>query len=246
MEHYVRLDLAHLAQGLTIVFDSDHDAILASMMPWHLYDIIQDVKPVIDHVGRELFGPLDFYLELLDRYAAAVGLVHVALPPGPNVTEKGDAVFQSVQVVEALRQFDPDLEGVTIGKICFSAVDEPQTTGCLELFQPALRDGLAPQCHRHTVERMHNLHSDKATEGPVTDLSLQPPVCHLSIEAADVATVFELHEVAQRDTSGMLMPYVDRVVENTGDGSTNTKISIRSRPDSPVYNKIIEIVHLRD
>ena len=76
-------------------------------------------------------------------------------------------------------------------------------------------------------------------------MSLQPPICHISIEAADVDTVYAIHDVASTDTSGMLMPYVERVVENKGDHSTNTKLSVRSHPDSPLYNKIIEIVYHR-
>ena len=72
---------------------------------------------------------------------------------------------------------------------------------------------------------------------------MQPPICHISIEAPDVDTVHAIHHVAKTDTSGMLMPYVDRVVENRGDHSTNTKLSVRSHPDSPLFNKINEVVY---
>lgn len=113
-------------------------------MPDHLFLVISEVEPVIDHVGRKLFGPLDFYLEVLRDLAPRLGSVHQPLPPGENVTADSDAVFQSVQVVEALRQFDLDLEGVTIAKIFFADRDRPSATGCLELFQLALRDGSAP------------------------------------------------------------------------------------------------------
>jgi hypothetical protein len=241
IEQFVRLDLEHLAHALTVVFSSDHEVVLKSIMPDHLYLVINEVNPIIDHVGRELFGPIDFYLEVLHDLAPRLGLDHQPLPPGDKITSNGDAVFQSVQVVEALRQFDPDLEGVTIAKIFFAERDRPSATGCLELFQPALRDGSAPQCHRHTVERLANLHSD-TSEGGAT-LSMQPPICHISIEAPDVDTVHAIHDVAKTDTSGMLMPYVDRVVENRGDHSTNTKLSVKSHPDSPLFNKIIEVVY---
>jgi hypothetical protein len=240
IELLVRIDLENLAHAFTILFCSDHELVLRSVMPEHLYRVIEGVQPVIDHVGRELFGPVDFYLELLRELAPRCGLHHRAQPPGPTTTGAGDIVFQSVQVVEALRQFDPDLGGVTIAKTYFA--DQTMAADhCLELFQPALRDGGSPQCHRHTVERLTNLHIESVGSA---GLSLQPPICHLSIEAPDVATVHAIHDVVANDTSGMLMPYVDRVTLNPGDHSTNTKLSIRSHPDSPVYNKIIEVVHL--
>jgi hypothetical protein len=167
----------------------------------------------------------------------------VALAPGQSITPDGNAVFQSVQVVEALRQFDPGLAAVTIAKIHFDEHDQPFVTGCLELFQAAGRDGSAPQGYRHTIERLNNLHLEAGQVG--AGLSLQPPICHISIEAPDVATVLAVHEVVATDTSGLLMPYVDRVVENPGDHSTNTKLSVRCSSDSPMYNQIIEVVHHR-
>jgi hypothetical protein len=241
IEQLVRLDLQNLAHALTVLFCTDHETILESVMPDHLYRVIHDVQPVIDHVGRELFGPLDFYLELLAELCGRYGLDHVALAPDETVTPEGNAVFQSVQVVEALRQFDPDLAAVTIAKIHFAEHDRPEVTGCLELFQAAGPDGRAPQGYRHTIERLNNLHLEAGQVG--IGLSLQPPICHISVEAPDSATVLAIHEVVATDTSKLLMPYVDRVVENPGDHSTNTKLSVRHSPDSPLYNQIIEVVH---
>ena len=242
IENYVLIDLAHLAQAFTILFAADHDKILRSMMPDHLYRVIHDVRPTIDHVGREIFGPIDFYLSIVHDCAADVGIVHDPVPDGPNVTQQGDMVFGSVQVVEALRQFDPDLQGVTIGRTAFRSAADPSQSCCVEVFQPSLRDNSAPQTYDRTLERMANLHAESASAGD--GLSVEPPICHLSIRAPQVEPVYELHEVAQTDTTGMLMPYVENVAVNPADGSTNTKISIRSSIDNPVYNKIIEIVHL--
>lgn len=242
IEDYARIDLAHLAQAFTILFAADHNQILSSMMPDHLYQVIHDVRPTIDHVGREIFGPIDFYLSILHDLADDLGIVHDPLSAGPNVTERGDMVFGSVQVVEALHQFDPDLQGVTIGRTAFTSAADPSHTCCVELFQPSLRDNSAPQPYGRTLERMSNLHAESNRAGD--GLSLEPPICHISIRAPRVETVYELHEVAKSDATGMVMPYVENVAVNPADGSTNTKISIRHSVDNPVYNQIIEIVHL--
>jgi len=238
IDDLVRIDLTNLAQAFTILFEFDHGLVLRRMMPEHLYTVIRNVSSYIDHVGREIVGPLDFYLQLLADIAPDCGLSHHRLDSGRGVTADGNAVFPSVQVVEALRVVDPDVAGVTIGKTVFT--DEKGVAGqrgCVELFQPALRDGSAAQSYKMSLERLANLRADAGTAGT------RAPICHISVRAADVATVHDLHRVAREDESGLVRLYLDDVVENAGDNSTITKILIRDRADGRIYNKVLEVVH---
>ncbi|MCP5003214.1 MAG: hypothetical protein GY941_04565 [Planctomycetes bacterium] len=258
VEMFVKVDLYNLAHALTIIFEMDQNIILQNIMPLHLFQVIQDVESEIDHVGRELFGPLDFYLDILREQAERLKLNHIVLPEGKNVSEYGDIVFQSVQVVKALRHTDKQLKGVTIAKIYLKDNKNPSTKGCLELFQVALRDRSFPQNYRFTLARLANLYANvnnwriykiigrDINKGYITEdgkIPLVTPVCHISIRARDVKTVHDVHKAAMDDKTGMIMLYLDRVSTNPGDGSVNTKIAIRSDLDIPLYNKIIEVAH---
>ncbi len=258
IEMFVKVDLYNLAHALTIIFEMDRNIILQQIMPLHLFQVIQDVESEIDHVGRELFGPLDFYLDILREQAESLKLNHIILPEGNNVSENGDIVFQSVQVVQALRQTDNHLKGVTIAKIYLKDIQSPSTKGCLELFQVALRDCSSPQNYRFTLARLANLYANEnngriykmidrdINKGYITEdgkIPLVTPVCHISIRARDVQTVYDVHKAAKDDKTGMIMLYLDKVSTNPGDGSVNTKIAIRSDLGTPLYNKIIEVAH---
>ena len=240
IEQLVRLDLGHIAHALTIVFDADHAAVLGALVPARLAPFVSDDESVIDHVARELFGPIDFYLELLSETAPRLGLEHLIHPRGGNVTGHGDVVYQSVDVLASLRRFDPDLAAATIARSLFRDADRPSRHGCLELIQAADRDGLHPQCHRHTIERMTNL----LIESGGSSLRLQPPVCHLGVKVPDDSIVIRLHHAARSDSSGMVMPPVEPEPDTAGSG-TSTRLSIRATPDAPVYNRIIEVAHHR-
>jgi hypothetical protein len=163
-----------------------------------------------------------------------------------------------VQVVQALRHYDKYLKGVTISKIYFKDNKNPGSNGCLELFQVALRDCSFPQNYRYTLARLSNLYAninnkqiykmiDRDTnKGYISEdggIPLVTPICHLSIKAGDIQTVYEVHKAAQNDKTGMIKLYLDKVSTNPGDGSINTKIAIRSDLDIPLYNKIIEVAH---
>ena len=238
VEQLVRIDLGHIAHALTVLFDTNHASVLQSMLPSSVSSLVSGREPVIDHVARELFGPLDFYLEILSEMAPRLGLEHLIHSPEEDVTGHGDAVYQSIEVLAALRRFDPDLDGVTIAEALFRDTDRPSHRGCLELIQPADRAGLHPQCHRHTIERMTNL----LTESGGTGLPLQPPICHLGVKAPDDTIVVQIHDAARHDTSGMVLPPVEPVPDTAGPG-TSTRLSIRATPDAPVYNRIIEVAH---
>ena len=99
----------------------------------------------------------------------------------------------------------------------------------------------APQNLYIFGDRFRTLQADNTTAE--TNVSTQPPIGHVSIKAAEVGTVYDLHDLAQADESGLAMPYLDHVAVNPGDGSTNTKFAIRGSVESPLYNRIIEIVH---
>ncbi len=257
VEMFVKVDLYNLAHALTILFARDQSIILQQIMPPHLFRVLQDVESEIDHVGRELFGPLDFYLDILREQAERLKLNHIVLPEGKNVSEHGDIVFQSVQVVQALQHFDKHLKGVTIAKSYFKDKQEG-STGCFELFQVALRDNSFPQDYRFTLARMANLYANANSKGiykKIEDdinkdcifedgnIPVFTPVCHISIRANDVQTVHDFHKTAKDDKTGMIILYLDKVSTNPGDGSINTKIAIGSDLGIPLYNKIIEVAY---
>ncbi|MDR4508195.1 MAG: acyl--CoA ligase [Candidatus Brocadiaceae bacterium] len=257
---FVMFDLNTLAHALTIIFESDKNIVLQSILPSNLFRILENLDLKIDHVGRELFGPLEFYLNILREQSDKLELEHIALPEGENVTEYGDIIFQSVQVVEALRHFDQHLKGVTIGKIYFKNNQDQKSTGCLELFQVAPRDGSSPQNYRYTLARLANLYANpnrgqtdkmfnrSINKGYITDdgkIPLVTPICHISIKVNELQTVYDFHNAAKNDKSGMIILYLDKVSSNPGDGSINTKIAIRTNSEIPLYNIIIEVAFFR-
>lgn len=241
----VRLDLLNLAHALTVLFEGDHEKIISSTMPEEIYSYFTGSENQIDHIGRELYGPITFYLDVLRELAPSLMLEHVKLPAGKNITPNGDIIFPSVQVVEALRKTDPDLKGVTIGRIYFH--DQNGMKGCLELFQASLIDNSSPQDYIFTLARHGVLHQNVHLLY-VTDFGdfLASPIEHFSIAVNHKDTVYKVHHHIKNSSNENMRLYTRQIAYNPADKSTNTKIAIKSDPKYLVFTKIIEIVHYGD
>ena len=221
IESLAQEDLFHIAHALSILFEQDQTSVLHELLGEHFF-LIEGSTVQIDHVGRELLGPLSFYLPLLDSVAPQLGLLHLR-----------DLVFPSTQVVKTLQQYDPMLQGVTIGRVYFQS---PQTghISCLELFQAAPHDESAPQCIEATQERLSLL------VNPASDSIC--PIDHLAIEMGTVEEIHQVHARIHELASDTLLPNQNNVSTNPGDGSTNTKALLRDSTET-TFNKIVEFVH---
>jgi len=222
MEDLIHEDFFNLAQALSLLFESDSTCVLQRLLGEH-FSLIEGSNPQIDHVGRELYGPLSFYLPLLSQIASQLGLIH-----------QHAIVFPSTQVVKVLQQHDPSLKGVTIGRVYFQSLDQGKR-GCLELFQASPQDEKNPQNVEATIQRLSLLTKS-------ADPSSIIPIDHLSIELNSVAEVQRIHERIHNLASNTLIPNQKEVSHNPGDGSTQTKAVMRDSIEAP-FNKIVEFVH---
>lgn len=215
-------DLHRVASALSLLFECEPTSILKNLLGE--YDIlVKDFTPQIDHVGRELFGPISFYLPLLEQAAPHLGL-----------TKLTHLIFPSTQVVKVLQEHDPTVRGVTIGRIYFQSQD----FGCvrsIELFQASLQDGTHPQDVSATKERISLLSASKKG-------STLMPIDHISIELNKIEEVQSIHSRLHELASETLKPYLKEVSHNPGDGSTQTKAAMRDSPEDP-FNRIVEFVH---
>ncbi len=220
MHGYIQTDLSNLVRDLNLLFKENHDDIINVYLGSHV-TVLGSSKRHMDHIGRELFGPIQIYLNWLTELAPKLGLKYLR-----------HQVFPSTQVVKVLQSQDPNVRGVTIGRIYFSALGHSQI-GALELFQVALLNGDHPQDIRHTFERVYSSGDSKVV-----------PIEHVSIELNSIEAVNgvqkHLSERAQQDAS--LKLYQESVSYNPGDGSTNTKFII----EGAGKKKIVELVHYGD
>lgn len=222
IEMLFQQDLFHFAHALSILFEQDSATILKHMLGDH-YSLIEGYDTQIDHVGRELFGPISFYLPLLNQMAPQLGLINTR-----------NLVFPSTQVVKVLQEHDPKLKGVTIARIYFQSIESGQK-GCLELFQTAPQDGKSPQNIEATMQRISLLTATHSS-------SKQTPIDHLSIQLNSVEEVQSIHQRIHQLASATLKPYQKDISHNSGDGSTQTKALMRDSKNAP-FNKIVEFVY---
>lgn len=222
IEDFVHQDLLHMAHALSILFEQDPINVLSHFLGEQYY-LIEGYHTHIDHVGRELFGPLSFYLPLLARVADQLGLIHLR-----------HIVFPSTQVVKELQRYDPDLRGVTIARIYFQNICDGKIR-CLELFQAAPLDEEYPQNIEATKARLLSLTESCSS-------SLQSPIDHLALELSKVEDVEKMHQHIHGQASENLKLCQERVSYNPGDGSTQTKMLLKDG-NAAVFNKIIEFVH---
>ena len=212
-ESYAQRDLLQLADALNLYFEQDSTLVLQEFMGEH-FSLIERSHYPIDHIGRELFGPLSFYLPLLKQTTPKLGLIYL-----------GELLFPSRSVVKALQKYDSTLQGVTIGRVYFESMKNGKK-GCLELFQPSPKEEAGPQ----SIEW-----SERRRGGEDT-------IDHLSIRLNRVEEVLNLHQRIYELKSETILPVMREVSYNSSDGSLHTKALIKNARSSP-SNKIIEFVH---
>ena len=222
IENLVREDILNIEHALNVLFEQDQKKILRNFLGEYFF-LIEGYNAQIDHVGRELLGPLSFYLPFLEEISSQLDLTYLR-----------KLTFPSTQVVKVLKQYDPDLQGVTIGRIYFQSPDRLQI-GCIELFQAAPQDEKNPQGIEATQERLFLLTNVKSN-------SIMSPIDHLSIELSSVEEVEQIHTRIHELRSEILMPNQEEVSWNPGDGSTQTKVLMRDSSKTS-FNRIIEFVH---
>ena len=256
---FVQIDLQNLAHALTLLFESNHRHVLSKVLPMEAYsDAFKKIDIKIDHVGRELLGPLSFYLNILKNSADKMELSHVSLPSGPKVTPEGNKIFPSTQTVEALRQFDPYLEGVTICRIFFIDRHTREKRN-LELFQASSEKGFSPQHYTYTLARLAILQLDPEQielinriepdlktgfVTPEARIPIVSPICHLSVQVEEEALIFFLHNMFNKKQAGKIKTYLDEPSSNKADNSFNTKLlACETVEGHHIYNKLLEMVY---
>ncbi|KAA1193494.1 hypothetical protein F0M18_06575 [Pseudohalioglobus sediminis] len=231
----VRSDLYRMAHAIAALVEHDPPEILAAIIPHHLADTLVNLGYRLNHVGREMLCPVDPLLEAFHRACDALGYC-TASNAGAMNTVRGDRVFPSVQVVEAIRREDPQVSAVTIAASSFreSASSEPVY---IELFFPGERDGHSAQHAKHMERRLAALHREK------NRLVTPPfPICHLSVEVEDYALLEAVHQLGQQDCSGLVTPYGECISVNPGDGSHNTKLAVQQEFHPSAQVNVLEFV----
>lgn len=248
----VRSDLYNLAQALSLLFERDESVVMQSQLPSALLAYFPGNHLQIDHVGRELFGPITFYMKVLMTLADELQLRHIPKYQSANSTNEGNILFPSTAVVLEIQKYNPSLQEVAIGRIYFEAQHSSGSAildKCLELFQVARVDNSAAQPLENTLLRMANLYADSnlalfnAIMAPGAAIPQRYPIGHISVATDDKATVYLVHEAIVNDSIAGVRAYIDEVGYNPADGSTNTKLVSRASEDYPIFNRIVEVVH---
>ncbi|WP_330924081.1 hypothetical protein [Candidatus Sororendozoicomonas aggregata] len=247
IDHLVALDLRAIDQALTLLFARPHSEVIKRLVQNDIPGMRLEAHR-IDHVGRELFGPMDVYLQILSEQSAKLGLRHDKYPPGKGVTKEGNLIFPSVQVVEVFRKTDPQVVGVTIGRIFFTVNGDPATKAGLELFQASALNNQNPQSIEATLQRQASLFmtaSEMALlqkKGEASVQRLPEPVAHLAIALPNSKQVYAIHNRLGKAQSKTMKLYGAQVAYNPGDNSTNTKFALRDNYPRAPFNRIIELI----
>ena len=226
-------DVTCMSHALSALLSmSNEDA--KNLMPGKIRRVIGDTDLEFDHIGVEIFGKLEWYIELFDRAFAPLGI---------NVV--GEHVFPSVQVKRAL-QYDPALGDVRIGRIFFEH-DESRVN--LEVFE-------ATQSWEHIALRQAALYahlgSPQSRGQSFTRLAsktiIPEPVGHVAYRVPSASTVESIQSIlmCQNDSTGSatIRPYVDQVFFNPADNSANTKFVVSTQLPSgrEIDSQIIEVI----
>jgi len=226
------LDRDALAHGLSLLCSEGAQECALGLLPPEAAPALAGERPLLDHVGIELLGRLEWSIAALAEWAARLGL-----------DARGCHVFPSVQVRRALAD-DPDLRDVRIARVFF--VREGRTVN-LELFEVG-------QHWRRAVARRVALLADIPGRDPAR-LSRAllgraaprvEPIGHLALRVADARAVEAVHAaVAGARRGDALRVYEARPSYNPADRSVNTKLVCRSAivAGEPVHGRVLELIH---
>jgi hypothetical protein len=227
-------DVACIAHALSALLSMSNQDV-EQLVPTSIRAVIGDGGVVFDHIGVEVFGKLEWYIDLFDRIYAPLGI---------NVVH--EHIFPSVQVRRAL-EYDTQLGDVRIGRIYFAHGEHKAN---LEVFE-------ATQCWKYIALRQAALFAHLAEPDGRADAfahvaaragALPEPVGHVAFRVPCAQTVEAIQSVllnAARHGSAMAMrPYVNQVFFNPADGSTNTKFVMATTLPSgrTLDSQIVEVV----
>lgn len=203
--------------------------------------LVRDALPKgtfdIDHIGVEVFGRLDWYLEALRPHYRQLGFEYLR-----------EHIFPSVQVRKALSD-DPKLGDVRIARVFLQMHNRVVN---LEIFE-------VEQAWQYTAWRQFHLFSHLARPGMRLNVwtrhknrvELPCPVGHIAVRVQGWQTVADLHRklarVAAQPRSPIVL-YSDSLDFNPGDMSANTKlISPALAGDGTLLrNRIMEVLSYGD
>lgn len=228
----VALDARTIAHGLSLLLSGKGQDIALQPLPERVFSALRDDPPLLDHIGIEVFGRLEWYIEMLRQWTA------------PGVMRLGDyRVFPSVQVRKALA-YDPGLEDVRIARVYVEGGGRDVN---LELFE-------VTQHWLYTVPRRWSLFAG-AGRGGQAEFSAAlkgsvpvplDPVDHLALRVNNWETVRTVHAILSglgtQDADTRL--YDTGLSYNHGDGSLNCKFLTRSATfeGSPVFGRVTELI----
>ena len=202
----VDLDLRAIAHASSFLLSEGAEETARALLPPELKPAVEADEPQLDHLGLEVFGQLEWYLEVLAGWAATGAL-----------KLRGYRIFPSVQVRRVLA-YDPRLADVRIARVY---LEGPSRTVNLEIFE-------ATQHWLYTAARHRATFAPEAGDdgGPPV------PVGHLALAVESWKTVEAVHcglaEACLRET--LSTPYGDEISFNPGDTSINTKFRARGGP----------------
>ncbi|WP_298768591.1 hypothetical protein [uncultured Shewanella sp.] len=251
----VKADCYNLAQALSVLYSANQYQFFKQVLPMSLLEKVRN-NAHIDHVGRELFGPIDFYFKVLMQLSPRLGLKHHKLPSGVNVTKQGNLLFLSTSVVKEIARYNSNVKAVGIGRIYFSPLKGNALLGNLELFQLADLNRQYAQPYENTLIRMANLYVDSTQGlypfvkgfGPEDQVNIPHrfPIGHFAIEVNKISVLKAILTLVQREKLVPITLFSDEIAYNSGDGSRNLKL-VLSPPTlaaqaKPFFNRIIEFV----
>lgn len=227
-------DVNCISHSLSALLSMSNDA-AKRLMPTRIRRVVGQNDVEFDHIGVEIFGKLEWYIELFDRAFAPMDI---------NVVK--EHIFPSVQVRRAL-QYDANLGDVRIGRIYFS---HGEITVNLEVFE-------ATQNWKHIALRQAALYAHLREPTGRRDAFLQmsrsaglipEPVGHVAFRVPCAKTVESIQAVllkeSRKSRSPAMRPYVRKAFYNPSDGSTNTKFVMSTEIGSgqKLDSQIVEVI----
>jgi hypothetical protein len=228
----VALDLRAIAHGSSLLLSEHVEQLALQLLPNPARVAVLDDPPQLDHIGLEVFGRLEWYVEVLVAWARR-GVLRLS----------GYRIFPSVQVRKALA-YDPQLGEVRIARFY---LEGRERTVNLELFE-------VTQHWRYTVARQLGLFAGMPREGVdrlVGELERSvalplEPVGHVALEVGHWQTVEAVHRILAdpRSHDATTRLYDEAVSYNPGDQSVNTKFVTQSgiMAGKPVFGRIVELI----